>query len=109
MTTLEQQQNDQDIEQTQPKIPPQIIPSYLRIPWWMSILLAIISYYCLKYLAPQLQFTSKTLQNFAVAAPGLAPIAAVVFLLLAAFRLYDKDEEESTEEPDEQNSNTGKR
>lgn len=104
MTKLEQQENDQEIEQTQPQKTPQAIPSYLRIPWWMSILLAIISYYCLKYLAPQLQFTSKTLQNFAAAAPGLAPIAAIVFLLLAAFRLYDKDDEKSTEEPDEQNS-----
>lgn len=94
MTTPEQQKNE----------PPQATHSFLRIPWWVSILLAIASYYCLKYLAPQLQFTNETLQNFAAAAPGLAPIAAAVFLLIAAFRLYDKDGEESTEEPEEKNS-----
>ena len=87
MTKPEQQENNRDIEQTLPKKPSQATPFYLRIPWWGSILLAIISYYCLKYLAPQLQFTSKTLQNLAVAAPGLAPIAAVVFLLLAGISL----------------------
>ncbi len=80
------------------------MPSYLRIPWWVSVSLAIISYYSLKYLAPQLQFTSKILQNLAAAAPGLAPIAAVVFLLLAAFRLYDTNDDELTEESDEHNS-----
>ena len=81
---------------------PSLIPSFLRIPWWASVLLAIVSYYCLKYLAPQLQFTSQTLQNIAMAAPGLAPIAAIVFLLLGAMRLYDTDDEEVTEDTDEQ-------
>jgi len=104
MTKPDTPENDRDIEQLQSKKPPQAIPSYLRIPWWVSILLAIISYYFLNYLAPQLQFTSKTLQNFASAAPGLAPIAAIVFLLLAAFRLYDKDGEEPAEEPEEDNN-----
>jgi hypothetical protein len=104
MTKPEPRENYQKIEPIQPKKPPHTIPYYLRIPWWVSVLLAIMSYYSLKYLAPQLQFTSKTLQNLATAAPGLAPIAAVVFLLLAAFRLYDTNDDQSTEESDEHNS-----
>ena len=82
-----------------------IIPPFLCIPWWLSVFLAIASYYCLKYIAPTLQFTDQTLQNMAAAAPGLAPIAAIVFLLLAAFRLYDGDDEESTEDMDEHKDN----
>ncbi len=84
------------------KVSPSLIPSFLRMPWWASVLLAITSYYCLKYLIPQLQFTSQTLQNIAMAAPGLAPIAAIVFLLLAAFRLYDTDNNEPIESTDKE-------
>jgi len=83
-----------------------LIPPFLRISWWVSVLLAIASYYCLKYLAPQLQFTNRTLQNLAVAAPGLAPMAAIVFLLLAAIRLYDTDDKESPEDTDDHNTTT---
>ena len=67
------------------------VPHFLQIPWWLCIMLAIFSYYCLKYIAPQLQFSSQILQNLAISAPGLAPIAAILFLLLAAIRLYDSD------------------
>lgn len=63
-----------------------------KIPWWVGILLAILSYYGLKYFVPQLNFSNVTLQNLATASPGLAPLAAIVFLLLAAVRLYDSDE-----------------
>lgn len=77
---------------TKSKPPSSLVPSFLRIPWWVSVLLAVASYLCLKYFIPQLQFTNKTLHNFAQAAPGLAPIAAIVFLLLAATRLYDTDD-----------------
>ncbi len=83
--------------------PQKIIPAFFRILWWLSVFLAIASYYCLKYIAPKLQFTDHTLQSMAAAAPGLAPIAAIVFLLLAAFRLYDGDDEESTEDMDKLN------
>ena len=65
-----------------------------KIPWWAYILLATLSYYSLKYIAPQLQFSNETLQNLATAAPGLAPLTAIIFLLLAAFKLYDSDEKE---------------
>jgi len=67
------------------------IPYFLCIPWWLSVLLAIFSYCVLKYFVPHLQFSNETLLNLAMAAPGLAPIAATLFLLLAAIRLYDVD------------------
>jgi len=67
-----------------------------KIPWWANVLLAIIAYCSLKYVAPQLQFSSAALQNIAAAAPGLAPLAAIVFLLLAAFKLYDSDEKDQS-------------
>ena len=67
-----------------------------KIPWWAYILLAILSYYSLTYIAPQLQLPNITLQNIARAAPGLAPLAAIVFLLLAAVKLYDSDEKDDS-------------
>jgi len=70
------------------------VPPFLRIPWWLCVLLAIFSYCILKYFAPQLQLTNETLQSLAMAAPGIAPIAATLFLLLAAIRLYDFDGDE---------------
>ena len=77
------------------------VPHFLQIPWWLSVLLAIFSYYLLKYFAPQLQFTNHTFQNLAMAAPGLAPIAAILFLLLAAIRLYDSDGDEIDNDSEE--------
>jgi len=67
------------------------IPSFLQIPWWLSVLFAILSYSLLKYLVPQLQFAGGTIRNMAVFAPRLAPVTAILFLLLAAIRLYDSD------------------
>ncbi len=45
--------------------------------------------------------SNKTLQNLAMAAPGLAPIAATLFLLLAAIRLYDVDGDEADDDSKE--------
>ncbi len=77
------------------------VPHFLRIPWWFSVLLAISSYCLLKYFAPQLQLANQTLQNLAMAAPGFAPIAAILFLLLAAIRLYDFDGDEVNTDSEE--------
>ncbi|OEU49450.1 MAG: hypothetical protein BA862_12210 [Desulfobulbaceae bacterium S3730MH12] len=77
------------------------VPHFLRIPWWLSVLLAIFSYCVLKYFAPQLQLSNETLQNMAMAAPGLAPIAAILFLLLAAIRLYDFDGDTADDDSEE--------
>ncbi len=79
-----------------------LIPPFLRIPWWTGVLLAITFYCSLKYLVPQLQFTNQTLHKLTLFAPSLAPMAAIVFLLLAAMRLYDADDEKLSGDSDEQ-------
>ncbi len=70
-----------------------------RLPWWIHILLAIGSYYMLKYVVPGLHLTNPTFQKLTQAAPTFAPLASILFLLLAAKRLYDIDrgEEESNQ------------
>ena len=73
-----------------PATPP--TPALHRIPWWLSILLAILFYCGLKYLAPQLHTSSTFLNNFLALAPKAAPAVAMVFLLYGAVRLYDFDE-----------------
>ena len=75
------------------------IPRFLQIPWWLSVLLAILSYSLLKYLAPLLQSSGGTIKDIALFAPRLAPLAAIFFLLLAAIRLYDSDD---SNRPDDQ-------
>ncbi len=62
-----------------------------RFPWWGSVILAIITYYGLKYgLATYLGDTAPLVRF----ARLLAPILTVGFLLLAAKQLYDDDAEE---------------
>ena len=73
-----------------------------QLPWWTSVLLAIASYYCLKYLVPQLQFDNNAMQDLASAAPQLAPIAAMLFLLHAATQLYKNDKKPDTDDKEEQ-------
>ena len=68
-------------------------------PWWLWVMLAVISYYLLKNVAPDMLRMAgfSGLAGF----PGhLAPLAAIVFLLCAAFRLYaDDDTPEDPEDP----------
>lgn len=68
------------------------------IPWWVSALLAILSYYALKYLVPQL-----LPGTFASFAPKLAPLTAMAFLLHSGALLYEGDtkSEENDDEWDE--------
>lgn len=63
----------------------------IRVPWWVSVLLAIASYCTLKFAVPELPLTNVTLQKLAQAAPTFAPLATIPFLLLAAKQLYDTD------------------
>lgn len=73
-----------------------------RIPWWVSILLAIGSYCTLKYIIPELTMPNPTLQKLAQAAPTFAPLATIPFLLLAAKQLYDTDiEDDPPDRPDD--------
>ncbi len=73
---------------------PQSPATSQRIPWWVSILLAIGSYCTLKYLVPELQTSNPALQKLAHAAPTFAPLVTIPFLLLAAKQLYDTDIED---------------
>lgn len=61
-----------------------------RIPWWLSVLLAIASYVLLKHLAPELVQAAgyPRLAGFLV---YLAPLITIAFLLLAATQLYAGD------------------
>jgi hypothetical protein len=61
------------------------------VPWWVSALLAIVSYCTLKFVVPELSLTDPTLQKLSQAAPTFAPLATIPFLLLAAKQLYDTD------------------
>ena len=69
------------------------------MPWWVSVLLAIVSYCSLKFLVPELHLQNPTLQKLSQAAPSFAPLVTIPFLLLAAKQLYDSDI--SKEEEDE--------
>ena len=62
-----------------------------RLPWWGSILVAIVVYCGLKYGIPRLQVVNPILQQLSQAAPSFAPILAIPWLLLAAKQLYDSD------------------
>lgn len=55
-------------------------------PWWASALLAIISYYLLKYLIPQ--FFPGSIGGFT---PKIAPLVAMAFLLHSGALLYEGD------------------
>ena len=74
-----------------------------RIPWWVSVLLAIVTYCSLKFLVPELHLQNPTLQKLSQAAPSFAPLVTIPFLLLAAKQLYDSDI--GTEEDDELQNN----
>lgn len=69
----------------------------LRMPWWGSILLAIVVYCGLKYGVPELHLSHPALQQLAQAAPSFAPILAIPWLLLAGKQLYDSDMPEEKE------------
>lgn len=69
----------------------QLPPALAWIPWWLSVIMAIVSYIGLKYLAPVLAI-SPGLAPLAGFLPQIAPLAAIGFLLFAALLLYDRDE-----------------
>jgi hypothetical protein len=60
--------------------------------------MAIVSYLGLKHLAPDLAASSAIFKPLAPLLPKMAPLAAIVFLLLAGVLLYDKDEIDLPEE-----------
>jgi len=60
-----------------------------RFPWWLSIIIAAASYYSLKYLIPGLVPETSAMYKLSQAAPTIAPIITIGFLLLGAKQLYD--------------------
>ncbi len=72
-----------------------------RLPWWVSVFLAIGCYCSLKFVVPSLQLTNPTWQKMAQAAPTFAPLVTIPFLLLAAKQLYDVNvDDEDDNKPD---------
>lgn len=77
-----------------------------NIPWWIYLILAIVSYLSCKYLVQVIDVEDRSLQLFLNQAPKAAPILAIVFLLLAANGLYANDkppENENEVDPTGQN------
>lgn len=74
-------------------------PALAWIPWWLSVIMAIVSYLGLKHLAPHLTATTPGLLKLAGFLPQMAPLAAIGFLLLATILLYDGDDD--TDQPDD--------
>ena len=61
------------------------------IPWWVSVIGAIVTYCVLKYVLPELDPATQTLQELFQLGPAAAPVLTIPFLLLAAKQLYDND------------------
>ncbi len=53
------------------------------LPWWVSVSLSIGSYVALKYIAPLFQSEAMASQAFLHAAPNIAPMAALFFIVPA--------------------------
>lgn len=58
------------------------------LPWWIFLLLAVISYYMLKYVPPMLLKNYPGLEAVFSLMQKAAPIAALGLLLVAANALY---------------------
>ena len=71
-------------------------------PWWLSALLAVVSYCSLKYIAP-IVITG----SFGDFLATLAPLAAMAFLLHSGAMLYEgdpvPDKEETDDKPGQEN------
>lgn len=89
-------------EQSTAKITPK---SPNKMPWWISVLLALGSYCLLKYLLPGLHPENAGLEKLFQLAPKLAPPAAILFLLLAAKQLYDVDIDQNAAGQDDEQDN----
>ncbi len=78
------------------------------LPWWLHIIFAIGVYTGGKYALPLLALKSVFLNRISQIGPSLAPIGAILFLLLAANALYssgpDKNEAPSLSEKEKEDS-----
>lgn len=62
----------------------------IRVPWWISIALAVVFYCVLKFFVPLLTFESISLKAFSQAAPVLAPIVAFFFVIEAGMSAFER-------------------
>lgn len=81
------------------------LPKKGGFPWWGHICLAIASYMGIKHGVPAFFSGAEGQAFFIGAAPQLAPIIAIVFLLLAGVALYrddvaDEEQDESVQDDD---------
>lgn len=67
-----------------------------KIPWWLHLLFAILSYCFLSYLLPSIGTAESATGKLLQMAPQAAPIVAAAFLLLAANALYKDDPQKDT-------------
>lgn len=65
------------------------IEDLARLPWWVSVVLAAIAYFSMKYGIPAIKFQNSFHAGMAKAAPGLAPFLAVVLLVPAAISVFN--------------------
>ncbi len=71
------------------------------LPWWLHLILAILSYCLLKYGVDQFDTSGSQSTPLSLMAEQAAPIVAIGFLLLAANALYKKDPPKSGEKRDD--------
>ena len=76
------------------------LPKKSGLPWWVHICLAIASYMGIKHGVPAFYARAEEQAVLVGVAPQLAPIIAIVFLLLAGVALYRDDvADEEQDEP----------
>jgi TRAP-type C4-dicarboxylate transport system permease small subunit len=63
-----------------------------RLPWWIYIIFAALLYIGFIYCAPAMQIQTPWISALLHVVAKLAPIGAIIFLLLGAQALYDNPE-----------------
>ena len=81
--------------------------SNYRLPWWLYLLFAICCYGIFRYLVPT--FMSNRADNSTLSGlfEQVAPISAIIFLLLAANALYDGSAKPDNEDHQEEENGDG--
>lgn len=74
-----------------------VLDLLFRLPWWISVLIAVFAYGGLKYVIPSLRTENVFLNRLGEVGPTFAPLVALLFLLPAPFSLY-RDEEQQKQD-----------
>lgn len=75
------------------------------IPWWLYLFIAIVSYTAIKFFLPTLASNPADREQFAELGSQVAPIIAIIFLLLAANALYRNVPKSNSDKPEKQTEN----